>query len=62
MQYIVTQEPKRKYRAGYVVKVVVVEAKSKRGALAMTARYTENEQEFCKPVAQALELDRCYRL
>lgn len=62
MQYIITQEPKAKYRSGLVVKVAVVEAKSKRGALAMIARHIAPDPSFKNPVVEVLCLDHCYRL
>lgn len=62
MLFIVMQEPKAKHRQGMVVKVQVVEAKTKRGALAMSARNFENMAEFKKPVVEPLTLDHCYRL
>jgi hypothetical protein len=62
MLFIVMQEPKAKHRAGMVVKVQVVEAKTKRAALEMSARNFENMSEFKKPLVQPLVLDHCYRL
>ncbi len=63
MQYIVTQEPKRKFRQGFVVKIMVVEAKTKAGALAMSAREFEwDDEPYQRPRVEILRLDQCYRL
>lgn len=62
MLFIVMQEPKKKYRQGLVVKVAVVEAKTKRGALAMTARDFYKDGDWKMPVVEPLQLDHCYRL
>lgn len=63
MMFIVTCEPKQKMRSGYVVKVSVVEAKTKREALALTARDFEPDPKiFKKPTVERLALNHCYRL
>lgn len=61
--FIITQEPKRGRREGYVVKVSVVEAKTARKAIELTARDFEPDPSiFKKPVAVRLQLNHCYRL
>lgn len=62
MLFIVTQEPKRKYRQSHVCKIMVVESMTKRGALSMSAREFERDTEWCLPKVEPLTLDQCYRL
>lgn len=62
-KWIVTQEPKQGNREGYVVKVSVVEARTKTAALQLTARDFEDDSGiFKKPRAFPLMLNHCYRL
>lgn len=62
MLFIIMQEPKAKHRQALVVRVQVVEAKTKCGALAMSERNFDTEDSWKKPVVEPLTLDHCYRL
>lgn len=63
MQFIVTQEPRSRYRAGLVITVVVTEAASKAAALRQTAdRFHALDKCFHKPKAEALKLNSAYSI
>lgn len=60
MQFIVSQEPQMKHRAGLVVRVVVVTAKTKAEALRVSDGFFAHNGAFCKPKATRLEEARAY--
>jgi hypothetical protein len=62
MLFIVSQEPKKKERAGLIVFVMIVEAKTKAEALRKADDKLSKETYFCKPQVAPLEIGRDYRL